>query len=415
DNGQLLSLYTQAYQITPGLLFKNTIEKTANWVMREMQSPDGGYYSALDADSEGEEGKFYIWSPDEAQQLINNEKHFAIFAQCYGLNQPANFEGRWHLHQYHTFTQLAKQFDIQETEIQSILQTCENKLFEARAKRIRPGLDDKILTSWNALMIHGMCQAGRILNRPEYISSAQSALHFIKHHLWSNKRLLATHKDGKSHLNAYLDDYAYLLLATTNYLQSEWDNDFAIWALEIADALLMHFEDKEYGGFFFTSHDHEQLIQRGKNFTDEAIPSGNGIAAFALQRLGLLTGKTEYLTTAENCIKAGADEFQQHAILCSSLLHALEEYLKPPTIIVLRGRTDNMAKWQTIFNQTYIPNALCFAIASDIEPIAPLNEKPAINDCCAYICEGTQCLPPITDIASFEQHIKQLQSNTDTQ
>ncbi|TNF36908.1 MAG: thioredoxin domain-containing protein [Gammaproteobacteria bacterium] len=414
DNGQLLCIYAQAYQIDARPVFRNAIEMTADWVMREMQSRDGGFYSAQDADSEGEEGKFYIWTPEEVKQHIHNEKHYAVFARCYGLNRPANFENHWHLHQYESLAQVAQHFTMTESEISDILQECKQILFKIRQQRVVPGRDDKVLTSWNALMIRGMSWAGRVLNREDYITSARAALSFIKTNLWPNKRLLATYKDGKAHLNAYLDDYAYLLLAIMDYLQCRWDNELTQWSYDIAETLLQQFEDKQRGGFFFTSHDHEQLIQRSKTFTDEAIPSGNGIAAFALQRLGLITGNTDYLKAAENCIKAGAMEFQQHAIVCGSLLHALEEYLDPPTIIIIRGQPTEMKNWQAIINSRYMPNILCYVITSDIEPIAPLHEKTIVASCCAYICEGTHCLPAITNIDIFRQYIHQHTASLET-
>ncbi|MCW9015214.1 MAG: thioredoxin domain-containing protein [Gammaproteobacteria bacterium] len=406
DNGQLLPLYAYAYQITRLPLFKHAAIQTADWAQREMQSTEGGYYSAIDADSEGEEGKFYVWSPTEVKNLLAAED-YEIFAHCYGLDKTENFVGHWHLHAYISTEKLAEKFNISEQDIFNTLNRCRKILFDQRSKRITPGIDDKILCSWNALMIRGMCIAGKLLDKPEYIHSAQRALEFIKNTLWDDQHLLATYKDNKAHLNAYLDDYAYLLNALIEYLQCTWDNDMLDWANNIAATLLNNFEDKNKGGFYFTSHEHEKLIQRSKTFADEAIPSGNGIAAFALQRLGLLLGNTDYLNAAENCIKAGSNDFQQHAIMNCSLLNGLEELLHAPVIIIIRGNASDLTQWKTVCDAFYHPAIISFAIASDIKPATPIDNKKPLTSTSAYICEGSSCLPPITDLDDLKSYIHQ--------
>jgi len=405
DNGQLLTLYSYAYQISQNPVFKRAALTTAEWVIREMQSPEGGYYSAQDADSEGVEGKFYIWTPEQVKSLLNKDD-YSIFAQCYGLDKKENFEGAWHLHTYTNTADLCKNFDKSENEIEKILSDCRKTLFIERKKRIAPGRDDKLLTSWNGLMIRGMLISSRIFNKPEYAESAKSALDFIHKQLWKNKQLLATYKDNRAHLNAYLDDYAYLLLALIEYLQQEWDNNLLGWAIEIADSLLENFEDKENGGFYFTSHNHEQLIQRSKTFTDNAMPSGNAIAALGLQQLGLLIGNSRYLNSAENCIKTSYKNLQSHASIHCSLLHALEENLNPPKIIILRGNQRDIDEWRSTIQGEYKPDILCFAINSKESVIDAISAKKPMDTTCAYICEGTHCLAPVTDINELKKLIK---------
>jgi len=405
DNGQLLALYCYAYQISKKTAFKYAIQKTADWVIREMQSPEGGYYSAQDADSEGVEGKFYTWTPEQAKSFLN-KNDYQIFAEHYGLDKKDNFEKAWHLHTYKNTAELCKKFNKSETEIEQTLEDCRKILFIEREKRIAPGRDDKLLTSWNGLMIRGMLISSRTLNKPEYIESAKSALDFIHEHLWKNKQLLATYKDSKSHLNAYLDDYAYLLLSLIEYLQQQWDNNLLNWAIDIADSLLENFEDKENGGFYFTSHNHEQLIQRSKTFSDDAMPSGNAIAALSLQQLGLLIGSNSYLISAENCIKASYSNLQMHAITHCSLLHALEENLTPPKIIILRGEQDDMNEWRKVIQSKYNPNILCFSINSKETVIESISSKKPMNETCAYVCEGNHCLAPITNIKELKSLIR---------
>ncbi|HEX5636096.1 MAG TPA: thioredoxin domain-containing protein [Gammaproteobacteria bacterium] len=405
DNGQLLPLYTFVWQLSGDTLFNNTIRQTADWVIREMQSPAGGYYSAQDADSEGEEGKFYVWTRDEISKLIDADD-YDVFSACYGLDRTANFEHRWHLHRYAGDTELARTFSTTEDEISTILSRCCNKLFEARAKRIAPGTDDKILTSWNGLMIRGMCLAGRVTDNHKYIASAFQALEFVRKTMWHDGRFFATSNNNKTHLNAYLDDYAHMLLAIIEYLQCHWDNTMLDWANAIAESLLNNFEDKVNGGFYFTSHDHEQLIQRIKTFSDDAMPAGNAIAALGLQRLGFLTGNTHFLTAAEKTLQAASADMNQHAVLHCSMLNALEEYLNPPVIIILRGKLTELKHWQQQINQWYLPRTFCFAIADDITPNQSLADKKSTGDICAYICEGTMCLPPVYNIDDLNKYLK---------
>ncbi len=404
DNSQLLSLYTQAWKISHHPVFKHTTEYIADWVIREMQSPNGGYFSALDADLDGVEGKFYVWQKATVKQLLS-EQDYPIYAQCYGLDREPNFEGAWHLHTFVPAEKLTKQFQQTETEIHDILNRCHQQLFIERSKRKTPGRDEKILTSWNALMIRAMTLTGRTFENSRYIDSANAALDFLYAHLWQNHRLLATSKDGKSHLNAYLDDYAYLLQALLECLQTEWRNDHLNWAIEIANTLLNYFEDSQQGGFYFTSHDHEQLIQRSKSFADDAMPSGNGVAALALQQLGLLLGETRYLNAAENCLKAGTSQLQAQAITHCSLIHALEEHLNLPTIIILRGNVEQTNHWQQLIQSPYLQGVYCFAIPHDIQLPASLSGKHPQGDICAYICQGTQCLSPVTELHELESYI----------
>ncbi len=405
DNGQLMALYCWAQQVQPDYYFEQAVNQSALWLIQEMQAAEGGYYSAQDADSEGEEGKFYSWTIEQIKSLLDNEE-YALFSRSFGLNRKANFEGKWYPHTYVDINQLAIQDKRPVSEIESILHNCKQKLYQQRQQRVYPGTDDKILTSWNALMIRGMNTAARTFERPDYAQSATRALNFIKQHHWKNKRLLATSKNGKAHLNAYLDDYAYLTLATTDALQNNWDNDLYRWTIQIADSMLELFEDKSQGGFYFTSFDHEQLLVRSKSFSDDAIPSGNGIAAQALQYLGLISAKVNYLQSAEKTLLAASTDLNKHPILYCSLLNALDSYLNPATIIILRGDPEQMQLWQRCVFQHYLPDVLCFAIAKDIDLPAEMKDKIAFDDgVCAYICQGLSCQNPVTDLSEFQRII----------
>ena len=407
DNGQLMHSYTLAWRVTENPLFKQTALGVARWVMNEMQSNDGGYYSATDADSEGVEGKFFVWTPDQVKALINPDD-FELFSTAFGLNKPANFEGSWHLHRYYTDRQLSEKFNDTLENINTRLDTACQCLLETRSHRIPPGVDDKLLCSWNGLMIRAMAEAGRIFNQPTLIQSAKTALDFIFQNLWQNNRLLASYRAGNAQLNAYLDDYAYLLLALTEYMQSDWHDEYLDWAFQLADALLEHFEDSQYGGFYFTSHDHEQLIQRNKTFADDAMPSGNGTAALALQRLGWLLAEPKYLLAAERCIKVGFSQLEMQTITHCTLLHAIEEYLNPATIIIIRGQTDKAKHWQSVIQNHYANAVLSFVIPEQSQLPASLADKKTSGAVCAYVCEGNHCLPTITEETKLLAYLEQL-------
>jgi len=403
DNGPLLGLYADAWAINGEAGFKRIAEETAEWTMREMQSPAGGYYSTLDADSEGEEGKFYAWTPEQVKQHLA-EDEYRIIAAMYGLNRSANFEGKWHLHVYNSIEQVAEKLNIGMESAIKLFNSARQKLFALREQRIHPGRDEKVLTSWNALMIKGMAIAGRRLQRDDLLDSAQQALNFIRSTLYRDGRLLATYKDGKARLNAYLDDYVFLIDAILELLQSRWNSDDLHMAMALAETVLDHFEDKDQGGFYFTPDDHEQLFHRPKPYSDESTPAGNGIAAYALQRLSHLIGEHRYIEAAERTIKAAWAHVSQVPYAHCALLLALEENLYPTTTIVIRGDGQELRKWQQQCQSGYAPRQQCYAIPESESLPGLLGERPPRERTIAYLCSGTQCQPPITDIAELRNH-----------
>ena len=299
DNGSLLAVYAQAWQLTGDPGYRRVAAETAAWVMRDMQSPDGGYYSSLDADSEGEEGRFYLWTREQARAVLS-EQEYSLFARCYGLDGSPNFEGRWHLHITESVEEAAAALSLSLDQAETLLRSAREKLLAVRNGREWPGRDEKILTAWNALMIRGMAVAAARLAAPEYLDSALRALDYVETTLWRNGRLLATGRHNRARLNAYLDDYAFLIDAVLCVLNVRWDTARLEFATALADALLDQFYDGDGGGFYFTSRDHESLLQRRKDFMDDALPSGNGVATDALLRLGHLTGRRDYLDAADH-------------------------------------------------------------------------------------------------------------------
>ncbi|MGB1108927.1 MAG: thioredoxin domain-containing protein [Gammaproteobacteria bacterium] len=402
DNGPLLGLYAQAWVATSDRLFHDVAMETGQWVMDEMQSPLGGYYSSLDADSEGEEGRFYVWGREELKGLLSQDE-YKVFAERYGINAEANFEGAWHLKVVREVPALVTRLKLSEEQVAALLGSAHEKLFETREQRVHPGRDEKILTSWNALMIKGMAIAGRHLRRWEFIASADRALAFLHENLSDQGRLLATYKDGKAHLPAYLDDHAYLLDALLEYLQADWKDEYLAWAMSLADTLIDHFEDTENGGFYFTADDHEQLIVRSRTFADDAMPSGNGVATRALIRLGHLLGEARYLAVAERAIKAAWPQMVSAPMQHGAMLIALEDYLNPPQQIVLRGDTDEMDDWLERTDRAYAPGRQAFAIPSEaaLLPGVLAQRTPPESGVLAYVCTGTACDMPFKDLAEL--------------
>jgi uncharacterized protein YyaL (SSP411 family) len=397
DNGPLLALYADATTLTGEASFKRVAQGIAGWVMREMQAPQGGYYSSLDADSEHEEGKFYVWTPKQVASLLSAEE-YAIVAAHYGLDQPPNFENRhWNLLVAQPLDAVAQACHLSLEQVEQRLASSQQKLFAARASRVRPGRDEKILVSWNALMIKGMAHAGRMLGQPEWIVSAQRAADFIRTTMWQNGRLLATCKDEKAHLNAYLDDYAFMLDALLELLQAQFRQSDLEFARALADVLLEQFEDSQEGGFFFTSHDHEKLIHRPKPGHDNAMPSGNGIAALALQRLGHLLGEARYLEAAERTLTLFYPQLAQQPAGFTSQLMVLQEYLTPPQIVILRSALGASAAWLSQLMQHYWPGTLILALEGEFTDLPETLAKPSSQGVSAWVCQGVKCLPVIND------------------
>ena len=386
DNGPLLALCADAWAQTRDLLYARVADETAAWVMREMQGADGGYFSSLDADSEGEEGKYYVWDRSEVQSLLSKEES-ALALRRWGFDGPPNFEGRhWH-------ARIAGSVSPEEAPL---LASARERLFAAREKRIRPGRDDKVLTSWNAMMIEGMAHAARVFEHGEWLASARRAMDFIRRTLWNGGRLLATAKDGRAHLDAYLDDHAFLLAALLELMQAEFRRDDLVFATELADTLLARFEDRDAGGFFFTAHDHEALIHRPKSGHDNATPAGNGVAAFSLQRLGHLLGEGRYLMAAERTLRLFWPHIRRSPAGFGSLLLALEEALTPPDILILRGPAESLAEWRCALGAD--PRRLVLALPNGIEDLPGTLAKPESDHVNAWLCRGVTCLAPTANL-----------------
>jgi uncharacterized protein YyaL (SSP411 family) len=255
-------------------------------------------------------------------------------------------------------------------------------------------------------MIKGMARAGRVLGRPDFTASAARALDFIHAHLWRDNRLLATHKDGKSHLSAYLDDHVFLMEGVLELLQAQWRGPDFDFTRALADTVLEHFEDESRGGFYFTGDDHEKLVYRPKPVADDAIPSGNGVAALVLLRLGHVLGDLNYLHAAERTLEALYSSLRSQPSTHGALLLALEELLDPPQTIVLRGAPEAMKPWRAAAARRYRPHRLVLAIPDGAENLpGVLAERNAVNGVTAYVCAGHACRAPATNLPDFESSL----------
>jgi uncharacterized protein YyaL (SSP411 family) len=291
-----------------------------------------------------------------------------------------------------------------------LIDSARSKLLAIRNARTWPARDDKILTSWNALMIRGMAMASRALGRDDLAESATAALRFVHSKLWSNGKLLATCKDGIAHLNAYLDDYVFLVDAILELQQTRFNGAELKFAGELLEVVLAHFADAYTGGFFFTSDDHETLIYRSKTFADDATPAGNGVAALVFQRMGHLLAEPRYLQAAERTLRAGWLGIEKYPHAHTTLLNALDELLNPPQIIVLRGAHSEITTWAKELHKLYAPHRMVLAIPADAQGLPPaLADKSfpaASGGAIAYVCQGSTCSPPIDSLSGLVSRLR---------
>jgi uncharacterized protein YyaL (SSP411 family) len=392
DNAQLLSVYSEAALATGEALFADTAARTADWMLRELRATQGGaLYSSLDADSEGHEGKFYVWQQAEVQAALKPAE-WNLYAARFGLDGPPNFEGHWHLTVRASRKVLAERFHVTADEVDAVLENARDALLAIRATRVRPGLDEKVLASWNALAISALATAARHLDRSDYEQAATAALTYLRHLHWREGRLLATSAHGEARLAGYLDDYAFLLDAILELQSVRFQADELQWAIQLADLMLQHFEDQRDGGFFFTADDHEALISRPKSFGDEAIPAGNAIACRGLLRLGYLLGDARYLTAAERTLRAAWPALLKYPEGHAAMLQALEDYLHPPQIVVLRGPTAIIGPWSKELSRVFEPRRWVLAVPSQVADLPQaLASKPACDTGFAYVCRGLTC------------------------
>ena len=396
DNAALLALYADTARATGDPAYGDVARGIVGWLVREMRAGDGAFCSSLDADSEGEEGRFYVWSREQVQAVLRDDE-WQVAAPYYGLDGPPNFEGHaWNLRVVASVDEIAARFDLSRPDVQTRLAGARMALFKARDERVRPGRDDKILTSWNALMIAALARAARALDQPKWADLAFTALDTLVRTAWRDGRLYATRHGDDVALDAYLDDHAFLLAALLEAMQTRFRPQDYDLAVRVADVLLERFEDRERGGFWFTSHDHERLFHRTKPAHDNATPSGNGIAAQALVALGHLAAQPRYVDAAERTLRLFSSGLAESPGSQSTLLVALERLLAPPSTVVLAGDPETTHAWQRALEQTLRPDVVTVDLADGDAPDALRKGRLPDAGAAAWVCRGMRCLPPLT-------------------
>jgi uncharacterized protein len=415
DNALLSQMYAELYQITKAESYMQITCKTLDYVIREMTHPDGGLYSALDADSEGEEGKFYLWKKKEIESAIEDETATNIFCEHYGVTEGGNFEGKNILNVRVPLRSLAKNYNKTPEQVAQILRSASAKLFAAREERVKPGRDEKILTSWNGLMISGFAKGYAVSGDTKYLQAAKNAVEFIESKLASSDgRLRRTFKDGQSKLNAYLEDYAFYVSGLLDLFAANSKHEYLYKSSMYTDFMLQHFWDEKEGNLFFTSDDHEQLIARTKNFYDLAIPSGNSMAASNLLRLYHYTQNNSYLDRAVRIMKASSRSAAENPFGFGQMLNAIYLYVKKPvevTVIVSdnssKANSSSLVAW---LNSQFLPHS----IISIVPPseLAKLRHYPYFKEReveggqeTAFICKNFTCSLPIKSIEEMERQL----------
>ncbi|HXR65525.1 MAG TPA: thioredoxin domain-containing protein [Ktedonobacteraceae bacterium] len=402
DNALLSRIYLHTHLVTGDVFYRRVVTQTLDYVVREMTSPEGGFYSTQDADSEGEEGKFFLWTPAEVEALLP-PKDAQLFMLYYDVSQRGNFEGKNILHVIKKLAVIAEGAGISEDELKEILQRGRALLFAEREKRIKPARDEKVLTAWNGLMLRSFAEAARHLQRPDYLRVARRNAEFLLRELAHDGRLLRTYKDGHAHLNGYLEDYIFLADGLLALYEADLDPRWFSEARRLVDEAIALFADEPNGGFFDTGSDHEELLSRPKDIMDNATPAGNSVAAEVLLRLAAWTGETSYRQRADDYLRSLTDLMVKYPQSFGYALGALDFALSPAREIAIVGdpQQPGTRSLLAVVNQRYLPNSVLAsaapADAAAILAISLLANRPLKDgQASAYVCQNFACQAPVT-------------------
>jgi uncharacterized protein len=398
DNALLSRLYLHYFQVSEEAFARETVEGILDYVLREMTHAEGGFYSTHDADSEGHEGKFFVWTMDEIRAALG-EDDARIFSAYYNITDTGNFEGK----NIPNVTRTA------EPEWRASLEESKRKLFGLREQRIKPDRDEKVLTAWNGLMLASFAEAGVVLNRPDYTNAARRNAEFVLSNLRRDGSLLRTWKDGIAKFNAYLEDYAFLIEGLVTLFETTGESRWLNEALALTDRMIREFWDEDAGGFFFTGKSHESLIVRSKDYFDNATPSGNSVAALVLARLATLTNKESYRNLAIAVLREVGDQIRRYPSGFGYALSAADFLLSTPKEIAIVGK--DAADIELLLAETwrrYLPNKVVApSIAGDTATIPLLENRPLVNDLAtAYVCEHYTCKQPVTEISALREQLE---------
>jgi uncharacterized protein YyaL (SSP411 family) len=401
DNAQLVRILALLYRATGNEFFKRVMEDTLDYLIREMLHSEGGFYSTQDADSEGEEGNFFVWTRTEINQILGEEDG-EIFTRVYDVTELGNFEGKNILHPILTVAQAAGLFKKTPDQIETLITQGKQKLFAARETRQKPFRDEKIITSWNGLMLSGLAESLKITAKPSFLAAANRTIQLIFTKMFSHGLLLHTYKDGNAKQLGFLDDYAFLAVGLLDFYEATLERSALERAVEVTEVMVREFWDSSEGGFFYTGNSHEQLISRTKPVFDASVPSGNATATELLLRLYHLTGKEDFLGKAETVLRSYSHAMESQPFGFAHMICALDFYLRKPKEIVLIGKLEDSKTKELLaeINSIYLPNITLQLVGPDqpLDEVSPLLAgKTQINgDATAYVCQNYTCSAPVT-------------------
>lgn len=400
DNAQLLRTYLHTWQITRSDLYRRVLDETIDYVLREMTAPQGGFYSTQDADSEGEEGKFFVWTPDEIEQHLTPQQA-GIFETYYGVSDRGNFEGRNILYVSRGLDNVAQRSGVSEAEAAQTLAEARRILFAIREGRVKPARDEKILVEWNGLMIHALAECGVVLGRADALAAAEAAARFVLEQMSQpDGKLYRSYKDGRARLNGYLEDYAAFARGLVALYEATFDLRWLGEASRLTQLMFAQFHDAAGGGFYQTGVDHETLVVRRKDYIDNAIPSGNSLAAELLLRLASLVGNDDYRREAARILLAIKEAMGRQPTGFGRMLCALDTLLQPSQEVAIVGDPEAAATQALLgeVRRRYLPNTVLALKAPDAENMLPLLEGRGLveGQPAAYVCEHYACKLPVT-------------------
>jgi len=405
DNALLSRVYLHYFQVSDESFARETVEGILDYVLREMTHADGGFYSTQDADSEGHEGKFFVWTMDEIRDALG-KVGARIFAAYYNITEAGNFEDKNIPNVTRPAEEVATALGISESELRASLEESKRKLFELREQRVKPDRDEKVLTAWNGLMMASFAEAGIVLDRPDYTDAARRNAVFVTSSLRRDGSLLRTWKDSVAKFNAYLEDYAFLIEGLVTLFETTGEFRWLTKALALTEIMIAEFWDDDVGGFFFTGKSHESLIVRSKDYFDNATPSGNSVAALALLKVALFTGKEQYRNLAMAVLRETGDSIRRYPSGFGYALSAADFLLSTPKEVAIVGST--LYDFQPLLAETwrrYIPNKVV-APSFGVDVIPLLENRPMIDGLpTAYVCEHYTCKQPVTDVSALREQL----------
>ncbi|MFQ5942195.1 MAG: thioredoxin domain-containing protein [Anaerolineales bacterium] len=415
DNAQLARAYVQGWQVTGDLNLLRIADETLGFMLREMRDPEGGYYSSFDADSEGEEGKYYVWSLNEIRSAIRDTEVADLVIAAYGVTEQGNFEGHNILYRATDAGALSDQFDLQPDEFEARLGSGRIALLNARSRRIPPSLDDKVLTSWNGLTLITLSEATRATRNKEYLAAAQDLAAFLLDSMIVDGQLLRSWRKGEARYTGYLEDHAALGLGLLALYQVDFDLRWYREAVNQAHEILEAFADPD-GGFFDTRHDHEQLIARPKSIQDSPIPSGNSMAAKLLFMLAAYEGESRYVEPAESAARAIAPTAAQHPTAFSGWLSVMDFALGPQLQLAIAGSPSQSGfeDLTSLANEGFLPNLILAGGEADAQGQPTLMAERTMRDGMptAYLCQGFTCQLPTSEVEELSRQLEEALATT---